>query len=95
MQECKTGKWCRVVFNVSACLLTSHPILNVIFTFAPLGVVLRMYEDIKWNNVISNLKQFFRLICRHYILISYVDCTDEPRQLMLKVYNKKVIECIL
>ena len=58
--------------NVSVCLLTSHPILNVIFTFAPLGVVRKMYEDNKWRYVISNLKQFsvdmpilyFDFLCR-------------------------------
>ena len=32
-------------------LRTSHPILNVIFTFAPLGVVLKMYEDTRWHKV--------------------------------------------
>ena len=58
MQESKTGKWHRVLVNVSVCLLTSHPIQNVIFTFAPLGVVLKMYEDTQWHTVISNLKQF-------------------------------------
>ena len=59
MQESKTGKWRRVHVNVGASLLTSHVIPKVIFTFAPLGVVLKMYEDTKWNNVISNLKQSF------------------------------------
>ena len=54
MQESKTGKWRLVLVNVSVCLLTSHPIRNVIFTFAPFGVVLKMYEDTKWHNVISN-----------------------------------------
>ena len=82
MQECKTGKWRRVLFNISACLLTSHPIPNVIFTFAPLGVVLKMYEDTKWNYVISNLKQFFGWFADVIFFISYVDCTDETRQLM-------------
>ena len=37
----------------------NYIIIYVIFTFASLGVVLKMYEDTKWNNVISNLKQFF------------------------------------
>ena len=59
MQESKTGKWRRVLVNVSVCLLTSHPIRNVNFFFAPLGVVLKMYEGTKWHNIISNLKQFF------------------------------------
>ena len=45
MQESKTGKWHRVLVNESVCLPTSHPIPNIIFTFAPLGVVLKMYED--------------------------------------------------
>ena len=45
MQESKTEKWRRVLNNVSVCLLTSHPIPYVIFTFAPLGVVFKMYED--------------------------------------------------
>ena len=52
-------KWRRILSNVSVCFLTSHPIPNVIFTFVPLSVVLQMYEDIKWHNVISNFKQFF------------------------------------
>ena len=30
-------KWRRVPVNVSGCLLTSHPIPNVILTFAPLA----------------------------------------------------------
>ena len=57
MEESKTGKWPRVLFSV--CLLTLHPISNVMFTFAALGVVLKIYEDIKWDNVISNVKQLF------------------------------------
>ena len=59
MQESKTGKWRRVLVNVSGCLLTSQPKRNAIFTFAPLGLVLKTYEGNKWHNVISNLKQFF------------------------------------
>ena len=59
MQESNTGKWRRDLVNVSVCLLTSHPILNVIFTFAPLGVVLEVYEDTRWHDVILDLKQFF------------------------------------
>ena len=58
MQDNKTGKWRRVLINVSVCLLMSHPISNAIFAFPPLGVVLKMYEDTKWHNVILNLKQF-------------------------------------
>ena len=54
----KAGKWRRVPVNVSVCLLTSHPKPNVTFCFAPLGIVLKMYEDTKWHHVISNLKQF-------------------------------------
>ena len=72
MQDSKTGKWHRVLVNVSLCLLTPHPIQNVIFTFALLGVVLKMYEGTKWHNIISNLKQYlvampilyFDFICR-------------------------------
>ena len=59
MQESKTGKWRRVLVNVSVCLLTSYQIPNVIFILAPLGVVLKVYEDTRWHDVISNLKQFF------------------------------------
>ena len=40
-------------------------------------------------------KAISRLMCRYFILISHVDSTDETRRLLLKVYNKKVIECIL
>ena len=82
MPESKTEKWRRVLGNVSVCLLTSQPILNVIFTFAPLGMVFKMCEDTKRHNAISNLKLFFPLICRYYISISYVDSTDETRRLM-------------
>ena len=57
MQESKTRKWRRDLVKVSVCLLTSHPIQNVIFTFAPLGVVFMINEDPKWYNVILNLKQ--------------------------------------
>ena len=53
-----TEKWRRDNVNVNVWLLTSH-ILNVIFTFAPLGGVLKMYEDTRWHNVILDLKQFF------------------------------------
>ena len=56
MQESKTGKWRKVLVNVSVCLLTPHPIPKVIFTFASLGVVFKMYEGTKWHNAISNLK---------------------------------------
>ena len=59
MQESNTGKWRRDLVNVSVCLLTSHPILNVIFSFAALGGVLKMYGDTRWHNVILDLKQFF------------------------------------
>ena len=59
MQEGNTGKWRPDLVNVSVCLLTSLPILIAIFTFAPLRVVLKMYEDTRWQNVILNLKQFF------------------------------------
>ena len=45
MRKSKAGKWRRVLVNVSVCLMTSHLIPNVIFTLAPLGVVLKMYED--------------------------------------------------
>ena len=56
MQDSNIGKWRRVLVNVSVGLLTSHPILNVIFIFAPLCMGLKMYEDIKWHNVILNLR---------------------------------------
>ena len=52
MQGNKTGKCRRVLVNdVSIRLLTSHPTPAVIFTFAPLGVVLKTFEDNKWHNV--------------------------------------------
>ena len=55
----RQGNGAEFLFNVSICLLTLHPIPNAIFTFAPLGVVLKVYEDIEYHNLISNLKQFF------------------------------------
>ena len=59
--ESGTGKWRSLLVHVNVCLLTSRPITERHFTFAPLGVVLKMYmyEDTKWHNLISNLKQFF------------------------------------
>ena len=47
-----------ILENGAEILLTSHPILNIIFTFTP-AMVLKMYEDTRWHNVILNLKQFF------------------------------------
>ena len=47
MKDSKTGKWHKDLINVSVCLLTSGPISNVIFTFVPLGVVFKLYEDTK------------------------------------------------
>ena len=76
MQENMTGKWRRVLVNVSVCLLTSHPIPNVIFTFAPLGVVLKMHEDTKMAS--CNFK--FKANFGSYADISYVDSTDETRR---------------
>ena len=46
-----------------------------------------VYKDTKWHDVISNLKPYL-----YYNLISYLDSWDEARRLMLKVYNKIVIE---
>ena len=89
MQESKAG----VLVKVSVCLLTSHSIRNVILTFAPLGVVLKMYEDTKWHSVISNLKHFFRLIYRCYILISYVDNRDGTRRLMYIIKRLLNVYC--
>ena len=45
-------------FNVSVCLLTSRPIPERHFHFRALGCGFGMYEDTKWHNVISKLKQF-------------------------------------
>ena len=56
MQDSKTGKWRRVVVNVSVCLLTSHPVPNV---NSRVGRGYKMYKETLWHNVISNLKQFF------------------------------------
>ena len=94
MQESKTGKGARGLVNVSVCLLTLHPIPNVILTFAPLGVILKMYEDTKSHNIISNLKHFSVDIPFIYFDI-LVDSTVETKRLNNKVYHKNVIECIL
>ena len=55
----KAGKWRRVLVNASICLLASHSLPNVIFTFTPFGLVLKMHEDIKWHNVISKFKAMY------------------------------------
>ena len=49
------------------------------FSFRAIGRGFMMYEDTKWHNVISDLKHFFVLMYRYYILISYVECNDETR----------------
>ena len=84
MPERETEKWRRVLGNVSMCLLTSQPKFNVIFTFAPLGMIFKMYEDIKWHNAISNLKHFFPIY-------SYVDSTDETRRLIKRYIIKRLL----
>ena len=48
-----------ILLTLAFFLLSSHPIRNATFTFVPLCVVWKMYEDNKWRNVISNLKHFF------------------------------------
>ena len=53
------------------------------FHFRAVGRGLKMYEDTRWHNVFYfQFKAIFRLICPYYILISYVDSTDETRRLM-------------
>ena len=78
MQESKTGKWRRVLVKVSVCLLTSHPIPNAIFTFAPSGVVLKMYENTIWHSVISNLLSIF-LVDMPILCLDFIESTDETR----------------
>ena len=57
--ESETGKWRSVLVNVSVCLLTSRPIPERHFHFRAVGRGFGMYEDTKWHNVISKLKQFW------------------------------------
>ena len=57
--ESETGKWRSVLVNVSVCLLTSRPIPERHFHFLAVGRGFGMYEDIKWHDVISKLKQFW------------------------------------
>ena len=79
--ETESGKWRSVLVNVSVCLPTSHPTLERHFLFRALGRGFRMYEDTNWHNVISKLKQIWVDI-RHYILIPYVESTDEISRLI-------------
>ena len=46
------------------------------------------------QRLLIKFKAIFELIYRYYILISYVQSTNEICRLMLKVYNKKVFEFI-
>ena len=55
--ESETGKWRSVFVNVSVCLLTSRPIPERHLHFRAVGRSFEMYEDTKWHNVISKLKQ--------------------------------------
>ena len=77
MQESKSVKWRRDLVNVSVRLLTSRPIQERHFHFRAVGRGYGMYEDTKWHNFISKLKQFFGLIYRFYTLIPYVESTNE------------------
>ena len=54
----ETGKWRSFLVNVSVSLLTSRPIPERHFHFRAVGLGFGMYEDTKWHNVISKLKQF-------------------------------------
>ena len=56
--EGETGKWRSVLVKASVCLLTSHPIPEHHFHFRAVGLDFWMYEDTKWHNVISQIKQF-------------------------------------
>ena len=56
--ESETGKWRSLLVNVSVCLLTSRPIRERHFHFCAVRRGFGMYEDTKWHNVISKLKQF-------------------------------------
>ena len=77
MQEkSKAEIWRKVCVNVSICLLASHPILNVIFTFTPLGMISKMYEDTKLHHVVANLKQFrFSLLIVPFKEFFFVGCS--------------------
>ena len=55
--ESETGKWRSLLVNVSVCLLTSRPIPERHFHFRAVWRDFEMYEDTKWHNVISKLKQ--------------------------------------
>ena len=79
--ENKTGKWRSVPVNVSICLLTSRPIPECHFHLRAVGCGFGMYEDTKWHNVISRLKQLLGLIYRYYILIPCVESSDETNRL--------------
>ena len=56
--ETETGKWHSLLVNVSVCILTSRSIPERYFHFRAVGRGFGMYEDTKWHNVISKLKQF-------------------------------------
>ena len=59
--ESETGKWRSVLVNVSVCLLTSRPIPEHHFHFRAVRLGFGNYEDAKWHNVISKLKQVLGL----------------------------------
>ena len=56
--ESETGKWRSLLVNISVCLLTSRPIPERHFRFRAVGRGFGMYEETKWHNVISKIKQF-------------------------------------
>ena len=72
-------KWRSALVKVSVCFLTC-PIPNVIFTFAPLGVVLGCMKTPNGTRYFKT-KASFVLIYRYYILIPYVESTDENSRL--------------
>ena len=93
--ESETGKWRLLLVNVSVCLLTSRPIPERHFYFRAVG---RGFWNV-WRNQMAQryfkIKAIFGLIYRFYILIPYVESTNENSRLIWKVYNDKVIGFIL
>ena len=75
--ESESGKLRSLLVNVRVCLPTSRPITERHFHFRAVGRGFGMHAQRYLKP-----KAIFRLICRYYILMFYVDSMDETRRLM-------------
>ena len=79
--ESETGKWRSLLVNVSVCLLTSRPKPERHFLFRAVEHGFGMYGH-QMAQGYFKVKAIFGLIYRFYILIPYVESTNETSRLI-------------